>query len=245
MERYHLLYEIINAVDGNDISDETLDKVHSAGTYFKKHYGRDMERGEAGAALTHLGLYKKIVQEKLDCAIIMEDDAEFDERLRHVVKKKENLKKVFRNYELILLGYCRNDLIYKKNAEFSYWNRVNEDDIIKIGTPLYWYWSAIGYLLTFDGAKKLLSQGVYPKMQADFLTANSPLYKVKLGIIKTPLIWPGLMSEVSTIRNVHEKLRVSNEEQKSMSIQLLKEKLRLFKMKISFKLYPFLIKHVD
>ena len=245
MERLRLSYEIYPAVDGREISDETLEKIHSAGFYFKKSYGRNMERGEAGAALSHLRLYNKIVQEKIDCAIILEDDAEFDARLRHIAERKENLKKVLKNYDLILLGFCRNDLIYKKNAECSFWNRIKVDDIITVGAPVYWYWSAIGYLLTFEGAKKLLTQGEYPKMQADFLTANSPLYNVRLGIVKTPVVWAGPMSEVSTIRDVHEKLRANNEEQKSKSLHALKEKFRRFQMKASFNRYPFLIKDVD
>lgn len=242
MKKCDLPFELFEAVDGKDIGKDTLLKIHSAGASFKKMYGQNMERGEAGAAMSHLALYKKIVREKIVCAIILEDDAEFDERLKHIAESRDKLRKVFKYYELVLLGYCRNDLVYTNNADCSVWNKIVVDSVIKVGRPLHWYWSAIGYLITLEGARKLLAQGEYPKMQADFVTANSPYYNVRLGVITSPIIWPSLLSEMSTIRNFNEKLRLKKKEPNTGVLKLLKEKIRLFKRKVSLKHYPFLVK---
>src|SRR5690606_13001280 len=57
----------------------------------------------------------------------------------------------------------------------------------------------IGYFISKEGANKLLQQGNLPRMPADFLTTNSPKYKVKLGISNYPIIWAAENSEVSLI----------------------------------------------
>ena len=49
-----------------------------------------MNKGEIGCALSHINLYKKIVSDKLSYAIILEDDVEFDERLKHFVSNNSN-----------------------------------------------------------------------------------------------------------------------------------------------------------
>ena len=106
MNAYGLNYDLFNAIDGNNISNEMMNIIHSKGNNFRELYGRDMERGEAGAALSHLELYKKIVAQRIDCAIILEDDIEFDKRLRHVVENKEKVTALLRKFDLVLLGYC-------------------------------------------------------------------------------------------------------------------------------------------
>jgi glycosyl transferase family 25 len=195
-----LSFEIFPAVDGANIPDEVMQQVHQNGRKFREMYGQDMGRGEAGAAFSHRGVYKKILQQGLPAAIVLEDDVEFDDRLKHIVYKPAKVEKILHVFDLVLLGYCRDDLDYLKPADCSYWGRKKLDNIIDVGIPVHWYWAAIGYLISREGAKKLLATEDRIFMQADYLTANSPFYNVKLGTIKKPVVWPGPLNELSTIR---------------------------------------------
>lgn len=264
MDKHGIGYELFPAVDGKEIDDETMRKIHSISDRFKETYFRDMERGEAGAALSHIGIYKKIVVEKIDCAIILEDDVEFDDRLKKLVDNYKRTRAVLRHYDLVLLGYSRNDLNYKKKADCSYWGRIELYEKIKVGAPVHWYWAAIGYLVSYGGAQKLLSHSELPEMQADYLTANSPAYGLKLGLTLEPIIWPGDLNNFSTIRVSKEEKEQRNSPYKQefvveRSNQKLKRKkdnnfiefmktryrkLRVFilteKLKLSSKPYKFI-----
>ena len=228
-----LQHEVFNAVDGESLSSETMKNI------------RSLSRGEAGAALSHLNLYQKIVNEKIDFAIIMEDDAEFDERLKHLVNNKKGVAKIMAHFELVLLGYCLNDLDSRKPAECSYWGRKKIDNIIKVGIPVFWYWLAICYLISFEGAQKLLNQGKFPRIQADFLTANSPKYNVKLGIIYKPVVWPGELANISTIRDTHlnwKTFSIQDPKNKGKSFyDILKIRIKLMLLKLSRRHYLFVV----
>ena len=255
MDLLGLEFEFFDAVDGSEIPNEIMQKIHSRKQY-KKIYGIEMKRGEAGCALSHLGIYKKIESDKTDCAIILEDDIEFDKRLKHIVQNKSKIEFILKKYDLVLLGYCNIHMDYQKAGVCSYWQRMNLDGIIKVGTPVGWYWCTFGYLISFEGAQKLLQQGDLPIMQADFLTANSPYYNVKLGIIRKPIIWPGNHSDISTISestNVGYQNTKSRHEIRINIVNRLylflwkrfnktRNNFKIFILKISRRRYRFIVK---
>jgi glycosyl transferase, family 25 len=199
MNSYGLEYEFFQAIDGQELSKELLDEIYSQPYSFKKAFGREMTLGEIGCAMSHLNLYKKVVDEKTALALILEDDIDMDKRLEFVVRNirtKEILKKKF---DLILLGYSANGTNYKKKAEVSLFGRNKLNNQIFFGIPTVWNWSTIGYLISRTGAQKLLEQGLIPRMPADFLTANSPKCQVRLGIANKPIVWPGELDGLSLI----------------------------------------------
>jgi len=69
LKKTGLDYEIVTAVDGRDLdlSDRTI--VDPALTYVTQFLA-----GTAGAALSHLSAYRKIIDEGLDEALVLEDD---------------------------------------------------------------------------------------------------------------------------------------------------------------------------
>jgi glycosyl transferase family 25 len=199
LEQAGLPYDIFDAVDGELLDQELVKKIQDSAVDYKRKYGRPILKGEIGAAFSHLNVYKKIVDEKIGLSLILEDDIDFDDRLQALLKDNLQLERAIRNFELVLLGYCVSDLDYHKSAICSYWQRSEVKGVGKFGVPVIWYWSAIGYLVKYSAAQKLLRSGEYPAMQADYLTANSPSYGIKLGISADPIIWPGKLNDVSTI----------------------------------------------
>jgi glycosyl transferase, family 25 len=69
LKKTGLDYQIITAVDGRDVdlSDRTI--IDPALTYMTQFLS-----GTAGAALSHLSAYKKIIADGLDKALVLEDD---------------------------------------------------------------------------------------------------------------------------------------------------------------------------
>lgn len=70
-------YEIVTAVDGRDLDlrddaiiDQSLSYVASA----LEGYDRGLAEGTAGAALSHLSVYRKIIADGWDKALVLEDD---------------------------------------------------------------------------------------------------------------------------------------------------------------------------
>lgn len=69
-----LNFSLIDAVDGrNGLATEWEDKIDRPGTLAK--YGYGMSDGEYGCSLSHLIVYRKILEEGLPGAVVLEDDA--------------------------------------------------------------------------------------------------------------------------------------------------------------------------
>lgn len=72
-------FEIVNAIDGNKLTEEQV-RLYSNNKISKKLCNA-LSLSEIGCSLSHLEVYKKILQENKRC-LILEDDAEFDSRLK-------------------------------------------------------------------------------------------------------------------------------------------------------------------
>ncbi len=199
MDAFGLSYEFFEAVYGKELPTEFIRQVKSQPYSFYKAFGREMTLGEIGCAMSHLELYKKIVNDKRPFALILEDDIDMDENLPFLLANEKTRAALQHHLDLILLGYSADGINYKKQAEVSIYGKLKLSAQLFLGIPTVWYWSTIGYLISLEGANKLLKQGELPRMPADFLTANSPKYKVKLGVINKPLVWPGHLDKLSEI----------------------------------------------
>jgi glycosyl transferase, family 25 len=69
--------EIVSAVDGASLSREELEKAY-ARRRFRPRYPFALTATEVGVFLSHRAAWRRIVDEKLDFAIIFEDDAQVD-----------------------------------------------------------------------------------------------------------------------------------------------------------------------
>ena len=69
-------YEFIEAIDGQS---ENLDKYDFTviPNWVEPFTNKIMTKGEIGCALTHYNIWKKMVNEKLENVLILEDDAVF------------------------------------------------------------------------------------------------------------------------------------------------------------------------
>ena len=76
----NLDYEIVEAVDGLGLSISDIEKETKSLNYA-------VEPGEIGCSLSHISIYRKIVSENLEFALIIEDDAILSDYLPLLMRK--------------------------------------------------------------------------------------------------------------------------------------------------------------
>jgi len=84
-------FSVIEAVHGKSLSSEELDASYDRDKAITL-FNRELSKGEIGCALSHLSIYKKMVEEDIPYALILEDDAKvFDEDLPTTLSKLAQL----------------------------------------------------------------------------------------------------------------------------------------------------------
>ncbi len=79
LDKLNIQYERFSAIDGTTLTEEQRQKVYCASNNITA-YKKDMSDGEICCYLSHMALWKKIIEEELDYAIILEDDFELDDK---------------------------------------------------------------------------------------------------------------------------------------------------------------------
>lgn len=79
-------YEIISAVDGRELSyNELKSKVHPVSLNY-------LSKGEIGCVLSHQRIYKRILDDDIDYALILEDDVELSQDIKVFLKEFLSVK---------------------------------------------------------------------------------------------------------------------------------------------------------
>jgi len=77
-------FERISAVRGADLSEDDINSAYSS-LMNKKKYLKEMSVGEVGCYLSHRKAWEKIVDENLDFAVLIEDDAKLQDGFESVL----------------------------------------------------------------------------------------------------------------------------------------------------------------
>jgi glycosyl transferase family 25 len=148
--KHSLNVEIIDAVAGKELSEAELrEAVFDYGS-------SGFTKGEIGCALSHLKIYRKIVDEGIDIALILEDDAVFSNNINSAVNDIEAYNKKARKPMLFLLTKVEKYIS-------SLPKRLEHINLYRFHKG----WLATGYAINRKGAVILL-QHLYPmKVVAD------------------------------------------------------------------------------
>jgi glycosyl transferase family 25 len=150
--KYNIDYSIMPAVNGKDLSDEEVSEKCDMQAVSKNPLW--LSRGAIGCFLSHLNLYQKIVKEKLDVAVILEDDVIISdsfpstlEKIQNSIKPDEVIMLYYQSWQpLKLLSDSEQNL-----GECSIYQPQDINQIITTG----------GYVITHNVAKNFLEK-VYP-----------------------------------------------------------------------------------
>lgn len=156
-----IVHERVSAVYGRQMSRKEKDKVLNRFRWWCAT-GRHCEDGELGCAISHLVIYRKMIDEGVNIACVFEDDVVFDQRM------PEQLNKVsqFLNSDsprVVLLSS-------RKTISDNYW-RIE---------PILGDFGTFAYMINLSGAKAILSANLPVQRPADQWSWWRRLRKIEL-----------------------------------------------------------------
>ena len=142
MKKTNLQYEFFDAVNGKDIKN--IEDVYDH-NYAVTKVGSPLNLGEIGCCMSHLLIYKKMIDENIGRALILEDDIIISEKIDEIIKEilEFNLQNT-----IVLLGQSSKKLkrkIYKTKLDVGY-------TLSKLFNSGY---GAYGYIIDNKAAEKL------------------------------------------------------------------------------------------
>ena len=135
-------YEFFPAVYGKSITniEQFYDSILA-----EKKAKRQLNVGEIGTAISHKNIYKKMIDENIEQALILEDDVTFLDGFIDVYKK---IEKINVGNKIILLG-----TIVKKKIKKIWKKKLTSEHSMYL--VLNNYAGAYGYIIGLDAAKKI------------------------------------------------------------------------------------------
>ncbi|WP_224554200.1 glycosyltransferase family 25 protein [Pectobacterium versatile] len=118
-------FEFIDAILGSDLPREELDRIKASSP---KEF--NPTASEIGCSLSHQKIYSKIINEKIEWAIILEDDAIINSSLKHLINglSEESTLKMSEE-DLYILG-GQDGLSQRRKISLSFFNKININGII-------------------------------------------------------------------------------------------------------------------
>jgi glycosyl transferase family 25 len=146
-------FNFIDAVNGKDLSQDQIDDVYDESLSIAE-IGRGLTLGELGCALSHLNIYKRMLDENIETAVILEDDIEITSDIHAILNAKKHYPEV---WDILLLGYYSETKTERRSIN-SFWGKVSLTTSVKAVRLTETAFGTHGYMINIDGAKKLVSK---------------------------------------------------------------------------------------
>ena len=152
-------------VDGIDLRDTDIrNHPDYDGARRRMYFGRDLEPGELGCLLSHREVYRRIVDEEIPCALVLEDDARLEADLPQVLISIINSK-----IEWDMIRFLDKKKVYRKKCRHIGMLDAKHE-LARLPTNSG---GAYGYLLTRRAAARLLDLMEKNWLQNDVLHSRS------------------------------------------------------------------------
>jgi glycosyl transferase family 25 len=173
LKKLNLEFEIYFAKKGSELTKKEI-TLYSKKEAFKNE-NRDLSLDEISCALSHIKIYKKIVESKYRLSLILEDDVVINRNLLNIFK---NLNKFPKNWELInFYTDARKKIIGRKIYEnyqcVRFNGRANR---------------TCSYLIKMKTAEKLIKFALPIRFPADGLTGRNDLTNIHSYGLKPDII---------------------------------------------------------
>ena len=173
-------YEFFPAVYGKSITN--IDQFYDSKLAEKKAK-RQLNVGEIGTAISHKNIYKKMIDENIEQALILEDDVTFLDGFIDVYKK---IEKINVGNKIILLGTIVNKKIKK------IWKKTLTPEHFMY-LVLNNYAGAYGYIIGLDAAKRIYYHNKKVFIEADkwkYYRRLSQIWLVSPSVVTVDEIFP-------------------------------------------------------
>lgn len=180
--RYKLDFVFSNAVDGSLLDQGYMEQIYS-GDESVKMVGRELSRNEIGCALSHMSIYRDIIEKNLEMSVVFEDDIIVDEDFPDILK---NIDKIPENWDIVLFGH-HPERSREEETCVRLFGRKKLNDRYCIARPGELACGAYAYLIKNSGARKMVELLKMIDMPVDHLTGSEKylnVYVVHPAVIK-------------------------------------------------------------
>ncbi|OOF67895.1 glycosyltransferase family 25 protein [Rodentibacter caecimuris] len=192
-----LEFQFFDAVYGKDLSEAELASVDYE--FYPRRYNakKPLTLGEIGCAMSHIKLYEYIVENKIKEVIVLEDDALVSLYFKEIVSVA--LNKVSDKKEILFLDHGKAK-VYPfmrslperyRLAKYRCPSKNSKRSIIR----------TTGYLITYNGAQKLLKYAYPIRMPSDFLTGLLQMTGINAYGVEPACVFGDVESEIDQIEN--------------------------------------------
>ena len=139
--------EFFPAVDGRRLTEDEVGQLSNQ-VWFRRYVGREMTRADLGCSLSHILVYRKIVEENLPCALVLEDDAWLTPALVPLIRELErDIDQL--PCDVVLLSECitSSENIWRRGYYFL--------------SPVVSAYFTHAYVVSLRGARRLMNN-LYP-----------------------------------------------------------------------------------
>ncbi|MDM2744846.1 MULTISPECIES: glycosyltransferase family 25 protein [Citrobacter] len=175
LKKLNIPFEIIDAVEGNLLDALIIDNYNKKAIY---RYKRLVGPNEIGCSLSHQKVYLDIIKNKIEWAIILEDDVNVKVDFLTLIKNKIYQ---FDKDNLYILG-GQNGLLSKKMQQTSFFNKIELNKTFFLEKAIKsekYIFRTCCYMINNNVAKKLVE-----KFNNEFFIADDWLTLKKDKIIK-------------------------------------------------------------
>ncbi len=146
-----LHFKIVEATDGAELSDQSIRNNPDFGIFKFGMHSRYLLKEEIGCTLSHLKIYRQMVDEKLDMACILEDDNDYSSDFKDVL---DNIPFYSDDWDLLYLGHRSGSTT--KEAQSRKKKQLIPLDYF-MGEAIEMPYGSHAYIIRNEAAKKLLS----------------------------------------------------------------------------------------
>ena len=174
----NLPFEIVEAVDGLTLTADELAGVYDpalAATFG----GRELTVGEIGCALSHLRLYQRMVDEHIEEAFILEDDAVIHPGILELLARRGEWPN---DWEILLMHH-----LPWIGGQLNWWHTrfVGAHRFGRFSRPTY---GTAGYLIRQSAAQSLIRQAYPVRIPADHWTGGAVSAGIQIYGVEPPCI---------------------------------------------------------
>lgn len=211
LEQHHITPIWFDAVDGRIMSEQVI-ASHFNAAKAEIAYG-PMVRAEIGTTLSHLGIYRQMVENNIPCAVILEDDILLAEDFGALLQTTgaQSLSSVFTPDQAVMIQMTHVMRAYRQGAI-----KLGQREIVR---PHGGVWLTSGYFITLAAAKNLLRE-MYPVwMVADHWRRFEREGLLTLYALTPNAVWE---SELSLVSDIAPDRRARRRERKTLFDRLMR-----------------------
>jgi glycosyl transferase, family 25 len=177
-----MTFQLIEAIDGVELSDQEIRNNPDFGIYKSGYHSSYLRKEEIGCVLSHLKIFRKMVDEKIEQACILEDDNDYSMNFKDLLIGG-NLNTT--EWDILYLGH--HSACTTKEAQSTNKKQLVSSDS-KIGEAIEVPYGAYAYIINIDAAKKILNLAFPIRMPFDSYIGNGPAIGLRTSLVTPPCV---------------------------------------------------------